>query len=133
MDPFTGDWTLDPDASRLSVPAPEEWTQAIEASAEGLRVRERIVGAAGAVTEHAIDARFDGAEYAVTGSPLVETMTYTRPGPRRIDGVARKAGVVIFRETVVVSDDGDTMAAMVAIQRPDGTTIESVAVFSRVS
>jgi hypothetical protein len=85
------------------------------------------------VSEHAIDARFDGAEYAVTGSPLVDTMAYARPAPHRIDGIARKADVVVFRETIIVSDDGETMAAMVAIQRPGGGTVESVAVFHRDS
>jgi hypothetical protein len=132
MDPFTGHWTLDHESSRFAVPAPAECTQDIEASADGMRVTERIVGATGAVIEHSVDARFDGAEYAVNGSPFVDTMTYTRPSLRRIDGVARKAGVVVFTETVVVSDDGETLAAMIAFRLPDGRTRESVAVFTRM-
>jgi hypothetical protein len=131
MDLFTGHWTLNHEASRFAIAAPAEWTQDIEASADRLCARERIVSLAGAVSEHSIDARFDGAESPVTGSPLVDTMAYTRTGPRRIDGVARKSGVVVFRETVIVSDDGDTMAARLAIQRPDGGTLETVAVFDR--
>ena len=131
IDPFTGYWTLDLESSRFAVPAPAECTQDIEASADGIRATERIVSAAGAVIEHSVDARFDGAEYAVTGSPFVETMTYTRHGLRRIDGVARKAGVVVFTETVVVSDDGETLAAMIAFRLPDGRTRESVAMFTR--
>ena len=91
-----------------------------------------MVAADGAVIEYSVEARFDGAEYPVTGSPLVETMSYTRPEPNRIDGVARKAGVVVFAETVVVSDDGETLAAMIAFRLPDGRTRESVAVFTRM-
>jgi hypothetical protein len=132
-DPFTGQWTLDHEASRFAVPAPTECTQDIEASADGIRATERIVAATGAIIEHSVDARFDGAEYTVSGSPFVDTMTYTRPTPRRIDGVARKAGVVVFTETVVVSDDGETLAAMLAFRLPDGRTRESVAVFTRMT
>ena len=131
MDPFTGHWTLDHDVSRFAASAPAAWTQEIVASGEQLQARERVVNAAGAVSEHSIEARFDGAEYPVNGSPFVDTMTYTRPGPRRIDGVARKSGVVVFRETVIVSDDGETLAARLAIERPDGGLLESVAVFHR--
>ena len=131
-DPFTGQWTLDHEASRFAVPAPAECTQNIEASADGMRAAERIVSATGAVIEQSVDARFDGAEYTVIGSPFVDTMTYTRPTPRRIDGVARKARVVVFTETVVVSDDGQTLTAMIAFQLPDGRARESVAVFTRM-
>jgi hypothetical protein len=133
MDPFTGHWTLNHAASRFTVPAPAEWTQELEVSADGLRAFERIVAASGATSEHAVEARFDGSEAVVLGSPAVDTIAYTRPEPARIDGVARKAGEVVFRETVAVSADGTTLTTTLVIQRPDGTAVESVAVFSRSS
>ena len=130
-DPFTGHWTLNHAASRFTMPAPMEWTQAIEVTADGLRAYERIVAVNGAVSEHAIEARFDGADYEVHGSPLVDTVAYTRPGPARIDGVARKAGVEVFRESVAVTADGQTLTTTISVQRPDGSTAASVAVFNR--
>jgi hypothetical protein len=132
MELFTGHWTLNHAASRFTMPAPMEWTQAIEVTAGGLRAYERIVAANGAVSEHAVDARFDGADYDVHGSPLVDTVAYTRPGPGQIDGIARKAGVEVFRETVTVTPDGLTLTTTISVQRSDGRTMDSVAVFDRV-
>ena len=132
MDLFTGRWTLNHAASSFTIPAPLEWTQVIEVWADGLRSYERVVGANGGVSEHAVDGRFDGAEYPVHGSPAVDTIAYTRPGPGQIDGVARKAGAVVFRETVTVTSDGGTMTTALSIPRPDGTSLDSVAVFDRL-
>ena len=115
------------------MPEPAEWTQVVEVWADGLRAYERIVAGNGAASEHAVDARFDGADYPVHGSPLVDTVAYTRPGPGRIDGVARKAGTVVFTETVVVTADGATMTTTITMQRPDGSVLETVAVFDRLS
>ena len=92
IDPFTGFWTLNPAESRFTVPAPVDWTQDIEASAEALR-----------------------------------------PHPARIDGIARKAGAVVFRESMTVSADGNALTTTLVIQRPDGSAVESVAVFNRAS
>jgi hypothetical protein len=133
MDPFTGHWTLNLAASRFTVPAPAEWTQDLEVYAEGLRAYERIVGATGAESQHAVEARFDGSEAVVMGSPLVDTIAYTRPAPTRIDGVARKSGAVVFRETITVSADGETLTTALVMLRSDGSPVESVAVFTRAS
>src|SRR5688572_21171263 len=128
-DPFTGHWTLNPAESRFTVPPPAEWTQDIKVTADGLRTHERMVGADGTVSEYSVEARFDGAEYPVTGSPLVETMAYARPEPNRIDGVGRKAGAVVFREVAMA--DGETLTMAIAIPRPDGSTAEAIVVFRR--
>ena len=129
-DPFTARWQFDSALSRFTGPAPAEWTQDIEMTADGLRTRERMVGADGTVSEYSVEARFDGKEYPVTGSPLVETMSYTRPEPNRIDGVGSKAGTVVFRE--VAMTDGQTLTMALAIRRPDGNEAEAIVVFRRV-
>ncbi len=129
MDPFSGHWVIDVTASHFSGPIPAEWTQDIAASADGLRARERVVAGDGSVSEYSLEARFDGAEYPVTGSPLVDTMSYARPGPHRIDGAGHKGGAVVFLEVVVVAADGQALTMALAIPRPDGSTAEAVLVF----
>ena len=129
MDPFTGRWVVDLKESRFVGPVPAEWTQDIEASDTRIHARERVVAKDGTVSEYSVDAGFDGAEYPVTGSPLVETMSYARPEPSRIDGVGHKAGKVVFLEVVMA--DGDTLTMALAIPRPDGSAVEAVVVFRR--
>ena len=129
MDPFTGHWVIDLQASQFVGPVPAEWSHDIEASADSIRGRERVVGSDGTVSEYSLEARFDGAEYPVTGSPVVDTMSYARPNLRRIDGAGHKAGKVIFLEVVVVTEDGQTLTMAIAVPRADGTTGEAVLVF----
>ena len=129
MDPFSGHWVIDLPASRFAGPVPSEWTQDIAASADGLRGRERVVASNGSVSEYSVEARFDGAGYPVIGSPLVDTMSYARPGLHRIDGAGHKGDAVVFLEVVVVAADGQTLTMALAIPRPDGTTAEAVLVF----
>ena len=106
--------------------------QQVDASDEALRVRERIVTAGGDETNYDVSARFDGAEYPVTGSPMVDTMAYMRSGPLRIDATGRKGSIEVFREIVTVSADAATLQLALSLRGADGRLIEGVAVFERV-
>jgi hypothetical protein len=92
-DPFTGCWRLNAQISKLSSP-PESWLQEVVATPETISVREEIIRPDGAVTVLALQAKFDGMEYRVEGSPAVETMAYTRTDRYTILGTGRKQGTV---------------------------------------
>ena len=130
-DPFSGTWTLVPGDSQWPGPPPRVWAQDITCDADHLLVGERIVAATGEPTDHQIDARFDGHEYDVIGSALVDTIAYTRSAPLRIEGVARKSRRIVFHEIIAVSTDHRRLTQTISFADPNGQTIDATAVFER--
>jgi hypothetical protein len=130
-DPFSGFWTLVPGESKLAGPMPRRWTEMLDVGEETISVKEEIAGADGRTLVVTVDGAFDGRDYRVNGSPLADVIAYTRPGPHRIDGVAKKDGRVVLTESVTVSEDGRTLTMGYVMRLPDGRDVTSVAVFKR--
>jgi len=130
-DPFSGFWTLVPEESKLAGPLPRRWTETLDVGDETISVREEIAGADGRTLTVTVDASFDGRDYSVSGSPLADVIAYTRPGRRRIDGVAKKDGRVVLTESITVSEDGRALTMGYVMRLPDGRDVTSIAVFKR--
>jgi len=130
-DPFSGFWTLVPGEAKLAGPMPRRWTETLDVAEETISVKEEIAGADGRTLVVTVDGAFDGHDYRVNGSPLADVIAYTRPGPHRIDGVAKKDGRVVLTESVTVSEDGRTLTMGYVMRLPDGRDVASVAVFKR--
>jgi hypothetical protein len=130
-DPFSGFWTLVPEESKLAGPLPRRWTETLDVGDETISVREEIAGADGRTLTVTVDASFDGRDYSVSGSPLADVIAYTRPGRRRIDGVAKKDGRVVLTESITVSEDGRALTMGYVVRLPDGRDVTSIAVFKR--
>jgi hypothetical protein len=129
-DPFTGTWKCNLQKSKFSTAAPLAWTQYITATADDLSVREEISRDAGPPAIVSVKAKYDGNHYSVHGSPIAEVIAYTRNGSR-IEGTARKNGLVCLRETVTVSADLMVMEMVYSVIW-DGKELGSgVAVFDR--
>jgi hypothetical protein len=131
MDLFDGFWTFSAPESRLAGPAPREWSQQIDVSGNGVQVVEGIVLADGTTRKVTVDASFDGTDSPISGAPLVDTIAYTRPADDTILGCAKRAGRVVFDETVTVSRDRRTLTMALSIVNPEGGRTLSVAVFHK--
>jgi hypothetical protein len=107
-DSFTGRWRLNPQASRVS-PAITSWMQEIAVDGDAISVREEIIRSDGGVTRLSVEARFDGVEYPVLGSPVVDAIAYSRPDRCKIVGVGTKGGVVVLTETVTADPEAGRM------------------------
>jgi hypothetical protein len=105
--------------------------QWIEATADGLRLREEVVVATGQRTNVSIEAKFDGRDYPVTRSSLSDTIAYTRKGRRKIIGTGKKNGGVTLRETIAVAGDDETLTLTFGIFE-GGRQVMGFAVFDRV-
>jgi len=130
-DPFSGFWTLVPEDSKLAGPVPRRWTETLDVGADTISVREEITGADGRTLTVTVNAVFDGRDYDVTGSPLCDVISYTRPERNRIDGIAKKGGRVVLTESVTVSKD-QALTMGYVMRLPDGREVTSVAVFRLV-
>jgi hypothetical protein len=102
-DPFTGTWIFNPQRSKLSTPPPQSWVQEISATDDELQVEEKITSQDGSRSVVVIKAHFDGGDYGVAGSALVDTFAYERDGTKII-GTGKKHGAISIRETVVASE-----------------------------
>jgi hypothetical protein len=130
-DLFTGTWIFNAQRSKLSTPMPRKWVQKIKAASGQLDVEESISGHDGSASVVTIQARFDGKEYPVLGSSLVDSFAYERDGAN-ISGIGRKMGVVSIRETVVASTSEAVMTLTYSILSGEREVASGVAVFEKL-
>jgi len=129
---FRGTWQLDASRSQLNVPAPQSQVVRITVRGQDVRMEQRIVNDRGERLFIAVDARFDGKDYPVTGTPFADTVAYRLTGAGTIEGVAKKAGRVVVNETAVLAPDGRSLTVTYTSHLPDGQTVTSTAVFERI-
>lgn len=78
-----------------------------------------------------VDAKFDGKDYPVSGSPIADTISYTRVDHLTIHGTAKRAGNITLVEAVSVSDDCSTLTMKYSIRGRDGQETSGIAVFKK--
>ena len=130
-DLFTGWWKLCPEVSRLGNRVPQSWTQRLAVTGDAVSVREAMVVAGGAVMKTTTAAKFDGKDYPVQGSPLADTIAYTRVNEFQISGTGKKGGVITLTETAAVSSDGNTLTLTFCLHPGTPQATERSAVFRR--
>ena len=132
-DPFSGVWKLNLSKSTLPPPAPKSQRVHIKAGSGGIEIREEIDNQQGGPTAVSVKAKFDGKEYPVDGSPFADSVIYERADRYTIKGLAKKAGKVVSRETVILSKDGKTMTVTYTGSDPAGKAVTATAVFERAA
>ena len=78
-----------------------------------------------------VQARFDGQDYEVAGSPIADKIAYTRINSHCISGIGRKSGSVSVYETVSVSADGNTLTQDFSLHMAGRVIASGIAVFER--
>ena len=132
-DPFTGAWKLNLEKSKLPPPIPANQLVHLTVEGDKISVREEITYASGHTAVVTVEARLDGKDYPVSGSPLADTMAYRRTGKHSIHGIAKQGGSVVEWEDAKVSDDGQTMTTTYTWRDADGKEVTATAVFDRQS
>jgi len=130
-DPFSGTWVLNLSKSTLPPPPPQSQTSHIKASSKSIRIRELIVNDKGKQMSIAVDAKFDGKDYPITGSPFVDTVAYQRVDSHTLKGIVKKAGRVVTTEKATVSPDGKTLTGTYSGTDLTGKQVTGVAVFEK--
>jgi hypothetical protein len=128
-DPFTGTWIFNSQRSKLSTPPPQSWVQEIHATDYEVQVEERITNQSGSKSVVTIRARFDGQDYSVIGSSVVDMIAYEREG-LKIVGTGKQNGAISIRETIVASDEPLIRLAYAIFVR-DKEVASGIAVFER--
>jgi len=130
-DPFSGTWVLNLSKSKLPPPLPWTQTSFIDADSTGIRIHELIVEQDGKQVDVTVDAKFDGKDYAISGSSFADTVAYQRVDSRTLKGIVKKAGRVVTNETATVSEDGKTLTGTYSGTDLNGKQVNAVAVFDK--
>jgi hypothetical protein len=130
-DPFTGTWRFNPQRSTLSTTPPQSWVQEIIATPDEVHVLETIVRLDDPQTVEEVMARFDGADYPVTGSPAADTMAYRRTSSHSISGTGKKDGVITLMETVTVAPERNTLTLSYSVHSAGHVVSSGIAVFEK--
>ncbi len=130
-DPFSGVWTLNLSKSKLPPPLPKSQVARVDADASRLRITEEVVDAKGTTMNISVDARFDGKDYPVKGSPFADAVSYQRIDRFTIKGIGKKDGKVVMHEKVTISPDGRTMTGTYSGTDASGKDVTATAVFDK--
>jgi|SRR5688572_21993076 hypothetical protein len=128
-----GTWRMDPARSSFRPgPAPKTLTARFEPAPEGgVRLRTEAVLPNGQVATTAYDARLDGKDYPLTGSPMADAVTLRRVDARRVERSDKKNGTTVMNQSRVISEDGRTMLVVMKGATPAGDLVENWIVFTR--
>jgi hypothetical protein len=127
-----GSWTLDLAKSRFSPgPAPKSQTRTYAATADGLDMTVTGVGADGkAVSQHST-FKYDGKDYAISGSPDYDSLTLKRVDDWTIESVQKLKGKPVGKTTRTVSKDGKALTLSSKGTSATGVPYDNVMVFDR--
>jgi hypothetical protein len=128
-EPFHGTWRFNPHLSNICTPAPHSWIQEITAGPNQVAVREEIVRPDGTEMALRVQAKFDGIDYPVEGSPAVDTIAYTRTDRHIICGIGKKDGRVSLTETVLADPETRTLTLIYNYLLGDRDVAHGIAVF----
>jgi hypothetical protein len=131
-DPIVGTWKLDVAKSTYKPgPAAKSATVMVEPAGKGIKVSVDAVGADGSPSKWGFTTQFDGKEVPVTGNPMYDTATSTRPTPTTATTEYKKGGNVVMTSKAVVSADGKTMTLTGTGTDPKGQAVHNVTVYTK--
>jgi hypothetical protein len=128
---FTGTWQLNREKSDIP---PVTQSQVIDIETDGIRItmRETLVNDKGETLTIYFDGSLDGCDYPVTGTPFADTASYLLQAPNRIEGTAKKGGVVVVKETAVLANDGESVSVTYVSYDTKGEAFMNHGFFDRV-
>lgn len=129
---FSGVWRLNRDRSDIpSVTKSQLLT--IETDGDHVAMREVLVNDKDETLTIAVEGRFDGLDYPVSGTSFADTVSYRLLVPNVIEGIAKKGGRVVVRETAVLADDGLSVTVTYESFDGQGRSFTNHGVFERVA
>jgi hypothetical protein len=128
---FAGTWQLN--RLKSDIPAVTK-SQVVLIETDGvlLTMRETLVNDKGETLTISVDGKFDGRDYPVAGTSFADTVSYRLLKPNTIEGVSKKKGTMIVKETAVLSDDEKSVRVKYVTFDGQGHSSTSHAVFERI-
>jgi hypothetical protein len=133
-DPFAGTWKINLNKSKEASDhprLPKSEIIKVEEQENGLNVANDYVSSKGESVHFEYSVKYDGKDYPVKGSPVIDTVVMKRINPNTIDGTEKKDGMVAFTFRSVISKDGKTRTSYLKGVDANGKPVSWTAVFDK--
>jgi hypothetical protein len=131
-DANSGTWKIDPAKSKYDPgPAPKSTTTTIEADENKYKVDSHTVNADGTDLHISFDAKTDGKDYPISGTPSADTVSVKRVNAKTIETTWKKDGKVVMKTRGVLSNDGKTRTVTFDGTDAQGHKIHNVVVYEK--
>lgn len=111
--PFSGTWRFNPSKGHPIQPVMKSSTAHIDADENNFKLDQDFVDDKDQSSTVTFKAKFDGKDYPVKGDPGTDSVSLHRVNERQADLTFKKAGKVVFKNSVAVSKDGKTTTCTV--------------------
>ena len=129
-DPVIGTWKLNTGKS-TGAAVPRSETRTYAASADGLTLSYKRVGADGKEISVKATYKYDGKDYPVTGSPDFDALSVKRVGPNIVEGTQKHKGKIVSTTTRTLSRDRKTLTLMTRRADAKGQMTTATLVYDR--
>lgn len=127
-----GTWTLNLEKSKFSPgPAPKSQTRTYAESADGIALTVNGVAADGSPVSQKSTFRYDGKDYAITGSADYDTLAVKRVNGSTIKATQKKDGKVVGSTVRTVSGHGKVLTLTSKGKDAKGAKYRNVMVFDK--
>ena len=130
-DPQMGTWTLIETKSKISSGTTKFTTVTFKNTLGNIKVSNDGVDGNGKPIHVEWSGKFDGKDYAVTGSPDSDARSYTKVNDRTLQVTVKKNGKVTATAQTVISADGKTRTSTVSGTTAKGKKFHNTAVYDR--
>ena len=129
--PHMGTWKLNEAKSKLPAGAPKNSTVVYEAAGDQIKVTVDGVDGSGSPTHSEWTGKFDGKDYAVTGSANEDMRSYRQVDSHTLAITNKKGGKVTLTGRIVVSADGKSRTVTTSSTDAEGKKVDTVAVYDK--
>jgi hypothetical protein len=130
-DPQMGTWKLNEAKSKMTPGTTKFTTVTFKNMLGNIKVSNDGVDGSGKPIHVEWSGKFDGKDYAVTGSPDSDARSYTKVNDRTLQVTVKKNGKVTATAQTVISADGKTRTSTVSGTTVKGKKFHNTAVYDR--
>jgi hypothetical protein len=131
QNPHMGTWKLNEAKSRFSPGASKNNTVVYEAVGDKIKVTVDGVDGSGSPTHNEWTGKFDGKDYAETGSPTADMRSYRKVNSRTLALREKKGGKIVTTGTITVARDGKSRTLVTDVTGANGKRSHNVAVYDK--
>lgn len=133
-DAFLGTWKLNVAKSKFTnPPAPKELTRKLEAEGDSIKYTYSGTAADGSAISYGFTVKYDGKDYAVTGSMPggADMIAIKKTGPHSLAASQKKGGKEIGTAKVELSKDGKSATVTAKGKDESGKVVGYVSVYDK--